>query len=422
MSETPLPSWAPRQASIALGILEKVVAGVQTGQAADRVFRSILGDDKKYGSRDRRFFGDLIFAWFRWRGAIAELPMARGVCVAWFLDAREWPPALLALMADLKIPVPAPLDPATALKDRRTAAMSSFSLDLPPLDQWLPDWTAEETSHAASLAETLESFLQRPPAWIRVDLEARARLHAGLLADGAEWAGEASPCSYAFRDAGKVHAWLQKEEECLEIQDLASQQVARICAPQSGESWWDACCGAGGKSLHLLDESGRNLDLTCTDRREEALKEIGRRGRRHGLARTRRYVLDLLKEPELPNIAFDGILLDAPCSGQGTWSRNPDAPWRTSQKEIRQYARRQLRMLENVAPALKSGGHLIYAVCSLNRTETTEIIRAFLAASPSFALTPLPHPLTGEPTDGQVILLPSQSQGDGMFVARLRKG
>lgn len=421
MTDATLPPWAARQASIALAILENVVGEVQQGQAADRGLRRILADQKKYGSRDRRFFGDLLFAWFRWRGAVAELPLALGACVAWYLDGREWPPALLALLEDLKRPVPEVLPENTAPTERKTAAETAFSLELPPVQAWLPDWVEAETAHVCPLEEMLAAFLHRPPTWLRLDREERTTLHDALIADGAEWAGERSPSAYAFRDPGKVHHWLQTHPDSVEIQDLASQQVARVCAPQPGQSWWDACCGAGGKSLHLLDESGRNLDLTCTDRREDALKEIARRGRRHGLARTRRYALDLLKSPILPNIAFDGILLDAPCSGQGTWSRNPDAPWRTALKDIRQHARRQLRMLETVAPALKSGGHLVYAVCSLTRSETLDVVAAFLKDHAEFQLTPMGHPLSGAPTDGQILIAPDQELGDGMFIARFVK-
>jgi 16S rRNA (cytosine967-C5)-methyltransferase len=416
-----LPPWASRQAAVCLSLLERAIQRVQQGEPADRALRAVMGDQKKYGSRDRRLFGDALFAWFRWYGAVRDIPLARGLCVAWYLDARPWAPALQAILLDLGLPCPDALDDATPVAERKTAAETAFGLTLTDPSAWLPEWIAPETADWTTPADLLNTFISRPPAWLRVDHAAREELHEALLADGAVWGGEASPNAYAFDDPGKIHAWLQKHGDVLEIQDIASQQVARLCAPASGQSWWDACCGAGGKSLQLLDESGRNLDLTCTDRREHVLREISRRGRKHGLARTRRYALDLLKDPELPNIPFDGILVDAPCSGQGTWARNPDAPWRTEERDIRQYARRQIKMLETVAPALKPGGKLVYAVCALTRSETTDVVKAFLTACPALALTPVPHPLTGEPTDGQVRILPAQGPGDGMFIAVFSK-
>lgn len=412
-----LPAWASRQAAVCLSLLERSIQRVQQGEPADRALRAVIGDQKKHGSRDRRLFADSLFAWFRWYGAVRDIPLARGLCVAWYLDARPWVPALQAILQDLGIPCPDTLNEDTSLAERKSSAEAVFGLTLAGLSAWLPEWVVRETADWSTAEALLNTFVSRPPAWLRVDHAARASLHKPLLADGAVWGGEASPNAYAFDDPGKIRAWLHAHGDSLEVQDIASQQVARLCAPAPGQSWWDACCGAGGKSLQLLDESGRNLDLTCTDRREHVLREISRRGRKHGLARTRRYALDLLKAPELPNIPFDGILVDAPCSGQGTWARNPDAAWRTQERDIRQYARRQLKMLETVAPALKSGGKLVYAVCALTRSETTGVVNGFLDAVPGFTLSATPHPLSGEPTDGQVRILPSQGPGDGMFIA-----
>ncbi|WFB34450.1 RsmB/NOP family class I SAM-dependent RNA methyltransferase [Kiritimatiellota bacterium B12222] len=421
MSTDPLPAWAPRQAAVILAMLEATEAGVREGQPADRVLNNLIAGNKKYGSRDRRLIRDAVFSWFRWHGAVGDLPLAKGLCVAWALEAREWPPAFRALMAELSLEVPE-IDPELDLAGRKAAVEQALSIDLPAVDQWLPVWWKEQTSHLGDYNDRLAEHFQRPPTWLRVDKDARAELHDKLIEDGAEWAGEASPCAYAFDDAGKVSRWMQAHPGSLEIQDLSSQQVVRICDPQAEQHWWDACCGNGGKSLQILDYADRNVDLTCTDRREEVLSELIRRGRRHGLSKVRRYVLDLLK-PDLkfPNVDFHGILVDAPCSGTGTWSRNPDAPWRTEASDIQQGKRRQLKMLDALSPALKSGSVLVYAVCSLCKTESIEVTEEFLAAHPEFSLSPFAHPLTGEATEGSVSLLPGETKGDGMYIAKFVK-
>ncbi|MGA0333003.1 MAG: RsmB/NOP family class I SAM-dependent RNA methyltransferase [Kiritimatiellia bacterium] len=419
MTGETLPSWAPRQAAVILAMLEATEQGVRQGQPADRVLTKLMGGSKKYGSRDRRLIRDAVFSWFRWHGAVGSLPLAQGLCAAWSLESREWPPALQEMLRELGSPLPESNDPARSLEQRKADTESVLNCELAPVSEWLPSWWKEQTEHLGPYADRLAEHFERPPTWLRVDAEARPQLHEALLSDGAEWSGETSPCSYAFADAGKVSRWLQAHAEQLEVQDLSSQQVVRICNPSPGEKWWDACCGNGGKSLQLLDHAGRNLDLTCTDRREEVLSELTRRGRRHGLAKVRRYALDLLqKDLQLPRIAFDGILLDAPCTGTGTWSRNPDAPWRTEASDIQQAKRRQLKMLDAVAPALPSGGQLIYAVCSLCRSETLEVVTEFLAAHPEFSLSAFPHPLREVSTDGTLSLLPGETRADGMFVAR----
>jgi len=422
MSDTPLPSWAPRQAAVLLAMLEATEEGVRKGQPADRVLHTLIAGTKKYGSRDRRLIRDTVFSWFRWHGAVGALPLAKGLCAAWALEQREWPPALQAMCRELGLTPPDNSDSSLSLRDRKPSVEKAFDCELPPVEEWLPVWWKEETEHLGPYEDRLNEHFQRPPTWLRVDLNARELLHKPLLDDGAEWAGEASPCAYAFENAGKVNRWLQAQSEHLEIQDLSSQQVVRICDPAPGETWWDACCGNGGKSLQLLDQAERQIDLTCTDRREEVLSELTRRGRRHGLAKVRRYALNLLqKDLQLPQIEFNGILVDAPCTGTGTWSRNPDAPWRTEPPDIQQGKRRQGKLLSAVAPGLNSGGRLIYAVCSLCKSETLDVVSEFLNNHPDYHLAPFDHPLTGNATDGTVSLLPKETRGDGMFVARFIK-
>ena len=417
-----LPAWAPRQAAVLLAMLEATEQGVREGQPADRILNNLIVGNKKYGSRDRRLIRDAVFCWFRWHGAVGSLPLVKGLCAAWALEGREWPPALLAMLEELKWDTTEIFDAATPLAERKSSVEAAFSIELAPIGEWLPAWWETQTVHLGDYDARLHEHFIRPPTWFRIDQHSRETLHPSLIEDGAEWAGDASPFSYAFDDAGMVNQWLKKHPEQIEIQDISSQQVVRICNPSPGQTWWDACCGNGGKSLQLLDHAERNLNLTCTDRREEVLKELTRRGRLHGLSKVRRYALDLLsKDLQLPNLAFDGILLDAPCSGTGTWSRNPDAPWRTEASDVQQGFRRQVKMLQAVAPGLQSGGILVYAVCSLCKSETLDVVAEFTASNPEFTLNPFPHPLTAAPTDGTVSLLPGETRGDGMFVAKFVK-
>lgn len=422
MSGSELPAWAPRQAAVVLAMLEATEEGVRGGQPADRVINQLIAGNKKYGSRDRRLIRDAVFCWFRWHGAVGNLPLVRGLCAAWALENRDWPPAMQAMLSELEWSAPDPREGETDPEAQKAAVENAFGISLSPVEEWLPAWWKTQTEHLGPFADRLQEHFQRPPTWLRVDGAAREALHEDLIKDGAEWAGEKAPLAYAFENPGKVNAWLKSRSDVVEVQDLSSQQVVRICDPKPGQTWWDACCGNGGKSLQLLDAAERNLDLTCTDRREDVLKELTRRGRRHGLSKVRRYALDLLKpDVQLPNLPFDGILLDAPCSGTGTWSRNPDAPWRTEASDVQQGHRRQLKLLNAVAPALRDGGILVYAVCSLCKTETLDVVEAFLGSSPDLKLLPFEHPLSGEQTDGTLSLLPKDTRADGMFIAKFRK-
>lgn len=418
MSAEGLPPWASRQGAVILAMLEAVETAVRDGKPADRALHGLLAGKKKYGSRDRRIISDAVFCWFRWHGAVGELPLPQGLCAAWGLQGAEWPAALQAILEDLGW---APIDTQDleGLSDRKELIETTWSISLAPEAQWLPEWWFAETAHLGEASTRLEEHLNRPPTWLRIDRELQPNLHQALMEDGAEWAGEACPCAYAFSQPGKIRTWCDQYPKGIEVQDLSSQQVARVCAPAPGATWWDACAGSGGKSLHLLDLAERKLDLTATDKRESAIENLVKRSRAHGLGKIRHYALDLTsKDLVLPNLTFDGILVDAPCSGSGTWARNPDAAWRTEEKDVRQAQRRQTQMLENLAKAVSPGKTLVYAVCSLTKSETLDVVEAFLAGHPEFGLEPFAHPLSGDQTDGTLTLLPSETHADGMFVAR----
>ena len=115
---------------------------------------------------------------------------------------------------------------------------------------------------------------------------------------------------------------------------------------------------------------------------------------------------------KLPTKAkFDGILLDAPCSGVGTWQRNPHARWTTTLEDVHELATTQLALLNHIAGSLKPGGRLIYSVCTLTRTETTAVVDAFSAAHPELE----PHALAS--TGPRLTLWPHEINANGMFIA-----
>jgi 16S rRNA (cytosine967-C5)-methyltransferase len=116
---------------------------------------------------------------------------------------------------------------------------------------------------------------------------------------------------------------------------------------------------------------------------------------------------------------FDGILIDAPCSGVGTWQRNPHARWTTTLDDVRELAVTQTALLNHAAGSVKSGGRLIYAVCTLTRSETTAIADAFTAAHPEFK--PATISLPGREPTNAIHLLPHELNANGMFIAAWQK-
>jgi 16S rRNA (cytosine967-C5)-methyltransferase len=200
-----------------------------------------------------------------------------------------------------------------------------------------------------------------------------------------------------------------------ELQDISSQAVGLICAPEPGQTVWDACAGEGGKTLHLSALMQNKGLIWASDRAEWRVQKLKRRAGRAGVFNYRTKLWN--GGPKLPTkTLFDIVLVDAPCSGIGTWQRNPHARWTTTPNDIRELAELQLRLLSHAAAAVKPGGKLIYSACTLARAETSLIAQVFKC--PGFDLLPSANPLSPEkPPSSETYFLPQEFGGNGMYVA-----
>ena len=207
-----------------------------------------------------------------------------------------------------------------------------------------------------------------------------------------------------------------------EIQDLSSQAVGLICAPKPGQTWWDACAGEGGKTLHLSDQMENKGLIWASDRAEWRLKILKRRASRAGVFNYR--AAHWNGGSKLPTkTSFDGVLIDAPCSGVGTWHRNPYARWSTTAEDVTKLGELQHTLLAHAAPGVKPGGRLLYSVCTLTRSETLDVVDRFEREFPSFARESIANPLNPSALPSQKFFLyPQEFGGNGMFVAAWRKG
>jgi 16S rRNA (cytosine967-C5)-methyltransferase len=214
-----------------------------------------------------------------------------------------------------------------------------------------------------------------------------------------------------------------------EVQDLGSQALLAAVSPPRGGAWLDACAGAGGKSLQLAALLGPSGRVHAADVRADALKEVRRRAKRAGLER----VITTL--PAAPDTSlcttelYDGVLVDAPCTGSGTWRRAPHLRWQLTPGGVAAAAALQLRILRGAAWRVRPGGLLIYATCSLADAENGGVVDAFLTecaaakgGSP-FEAAELPGAaaLGVQAAGGRMTLPPAALNTDGFFVAALRR-
>lgn len=273
----------------------------------------------------------------------------------------------------------------------------------------VPAWLHEEMDVPP---EYLRHLQREPALWIRARPGTAEKLARELVSCVPS---VRAPDALQFTGTQDLFVTPAFHNGAFEIQDLASQLVGHACAPKPGETWWDACTGEGGKLLHLADLMGSKGVVWGTDRSERRLQVLKRRTSRAQIFNYRTATWD--GSARLPTkTKFDGILVDAPCSGVGTWHRNPHARWTTSIEDVRELAVTQRAMLEHVVGSLKPGGRLIYAVCTLPRSETTAVAESFAAAHPELAPLPLFGAEPGSP-NSQLFLWPHELNANGMFVA-----
>lgn len=419
---------ANRQAQVLLEVVGQVDAAVEDGMPADLFLERFYRAHREYGSRDRRLISAAVFAWFRWRGWITALS-DRGCAIvtAWMLDGAELKPAIagLAERAGLNNINLKPLqDRSLALKV--AAYVSIFGLPLPDPAALTPSWALQKifcpkgASPDEHRLKWLASLQARPPTWLRARRGKTARTIAMLSDQNTEI--HAAVMEAIRLSPGISAGQLAGLQAMAEIQDLASQAVGLICDPQPGSRWWDVCAGSGGKALHLADLMEGKGEIIATDVRPAIIGEARRRIDRNGCGRIIELVRWSGNTETLPRADFDGALVDAPCSGLGTWHRNPDARWRTAAAAVESSAEIQRRLLDLAAGRVKDGGRLVYSVCTLTAAETVEVVEVFLRDHPEWHGDPFEDPLAkSSPKSGSLWIWPWAHACNGMFIARLRR-
>jgi 16S rRNA (cytosine967-C5)-methyltransferase len=367
------------------GLPERIIAACDAENPADRVLREFLKAERDIMPSDARAVSQTVFNYFRWRGWV-----------------------------DLDAPTNLQIRKARELAENFVKNPESFS-DESLVERVAPEWLREEMEITPAWARAIQA---EPKLWLRAkpgqgrDLCEKlgaAKLEKTLLPDVVHYKGEEDLFQRPEFHAGEF-----------EIQDIASQAVGLFCTPQPGATWWDACAGEGGKTLHLSALMQNKGLIWASDRAEWRLKNLKRRAARAQVFNFRSALWE--GGAKLPTkTKFDGVLVDAPCSGVGTWQRNPHARWTTTPNDVKELAAIQKQLLAHVAPALKPGGKLIFAVCALTRSETSEVVADFNARfAAEFEPMELPKIsesqslLTSAPTK---FIWPQDLGGNGMFIA-----
>ena len=380
----------------AIEILDEVIVSAsEDGPPADAIVTRYFKHRRYAGSKDRRAVRELVFRMIR---RSAERP-ASGRAGA--LGLVQDTPELAGCFGAERGPRP--------LEEGEEA----------PVEGAVPSWLRPELSPLVG-EEEWPALLQRAPLDLRVNISRTSREEM-LGAFPESQATPISPWGIRLPADSRVDDHPAFAAGLVEVQDEGSQLVALASVPAAGHRVLDLCAGAGGKSLAIAAAAPESLIL-ATDSNRSRLSKLGPRAERAGAK-----IETLLLNPprELDQLAqwreaSDLVLVDAPCSGSGTWRRNPEGRWRLNPERLSRLVGTQERLLGIAAQLVKPGGELVYAVCSLLSREGAGQIGDFLERRSSW-ISEATVIDAGRSDGAGRLLTPGHDGTDGFFIARLRR-
>lgn len=383
---------------------------------ADRFLRDWFRARRYAGAKDRAGVAERVFdvlrhrASYGWRmrdehprALVIASVLAEGEDVEALFDGLGYGPKPLSEQERFAVRTPPPGDP-------RLSAQLEF-----------PSFLEEELTRSLgmSLAANMKAMLLRAPVDLRVNvLKARRDdVLERLRREGLD----AHPTPYSplgIRIASQEGLAALRRNAAFagglfEFQDEAAQIAALLAGAKPGEHILDLAAGAGGKALALAAEMQNRGEIVACDVDKGRLLQIAPRAARAGVTIIR-------ARDCAPDELFDVVFVDAPCSGSGTWRRQPEQKWRLAPSCLAELVRVQDALLEKGAARVRPGGRLIYATCSLLRCENEDRATAFLERHPDFALAPAAKAWLGRQVPGLDMFFratPAETGTDGFFVA-----
>lgn len=360
--------------------------------------------NKQMGSTDRRVAGQLLYNFFRLGRAVSNQPVEERLFIAQYLCNTSADNFLEHFRPELNAQIEFSFaEKINNLKDK-------YQFDLKDVFPFTDHLSAGINTEAF-----LRSLFIQPDLFIRIhpgkeelvksELNS-ARINFKELSQHTLALPNGTKLDLLFGDKDNSHL---KKGYPFEVQDLSSQQTVSYFRPKRYEHWWDACAASGGKSLLLFNEEPL-IKLVVSDIRESVLNNLDERFIGAGLRTYQKKVIDLTQnaDPILHDFHFDGIILDAPCSGSGTWGRTPEMIGQFEEYKIQGFQNLQKTIAANVVKYLKPGKPLIYITCSVFREENENVV------------TYLVNEL-GLQLEASEVLKGYENKADTMFVARLIK-
>ncbi|KQN36782.1 RNA methyltransferase [Pedobacter sp. Leaf41] len=379
-----------------LRAFEQILTHYDGSLPLHRFLPGYFKQNKQMGSSDRRWATRHVYSFFRLGKALSQLNQEQRLSIADFLCHNTLSPIVEKNFPEFTDQIQLPLlEKLEKVKEKFPAFVLT---DVYPYH--------EKLSKSLNKEDFLSSFFTQPDLFIRV-----AEGQAGQIID--QLRGEridvrqVSKTALALANGTKLETVLK--EGSYQVQDLSSQYTGEYFLPNKWDKWWDCCAASGGKTL-LLHSLEPIIELLVSDLRESVLLNLDERFRLAGVRKYHKKELDLLRNNDqiLHHYQFDGIILDAPCTGSGTWGRTPEMLTFFEERKINQFATIQKAIATNVIKYLKPGKPLVYITCSAFAAENEDVVNHLLETLP----------LTLEKME---LIKGYQNNADTMFVARLIK-
>jgi 16S rRNA (cytosine967-C5)-methyltransferase len=335
--------------------------------------KNFFRENPQMGSRDRKQVSEMVYCYFRLGHAIKNISPEERIIIGLFLSNTNPEPILENLRPAWHAQSGKPLE-------EKLEILLKSCPDFDPLDifPWKNLLSAGVEHRAFCL-----SFLEKPLLFIRArpgheqTLVKKLNDH-DLPLNNADPLGKLPFKTFSFPSGAKLDNVFLFNKEAV-VQDLSSQHTALILKPDSKKEFevWDCCAGSGGKSI-LLADLFPGCHLTVSDIRDSILKNLTNRLAEAEVRPTRQFQADLTDQNDLPRQSFNFIAADLPCSGSGTWSRNPEALYYFDPGNISNYHQRQERILVNIIGRLKAGAILVYITCSVFSDENEGVTKKIL--------------------------------------------
>lgn len=320
--------------------------------------------NKKYGSKDRKQVSSLCYNYFRLGKALINMPIEERIVLATFLCENISSEFLKAVKPEWKDQVEQSIQQKLSFLSTQFTVQNIFPYK-------------EELSEGIYAAKFNASFLIQPDLFLRARPGNTKRVTGKLSGAGLSYKLILEDC-IALPNASKVDTVIELDKEAV-VQDYNSQKVAGFIQLKAKNNKqptvWDCCAASGGKSIMAYDINP-NIELTVSDKRESILENLKKRFVVAGIKKYYPFIADLSTgNLQQQTKKFDLIICDAPCTGSGTWGRTPEQLYFFKKETIEKYAALQNKIVENVIPALKPGGHLLYITCSVFKKENEAVVK-----------------------------------------------